>query len=108
MFGARSALAKARIKRIRLLTKKHAQPKKLIRTGFKPQATWGQAARGMAPTSIKKYRANVATAQPQWRPGACTTMMLELAQHPVEDPAIELRAALFWPVVRSSTRHAKT
>ena len=69
--------------------------KKLIRTGYKPQATWGQAARGLAPTSIKKYRANVATAQPQWRPGACTTMMLELAQHPVEDPAIELRAAFF-------------
>ena len=95
VFAKRMKLAKARLRRIKAIAKKHKEAKKLVKTGFKPQATWGHAAKGMSPTAVRQYRANFATAQSSWRHGTCSTTLLAITQYPMVDPGVALRADLF-------------
>ncbi len=51
----------------------------LARTGFKPQAVWGLEAQGLAPTTLKRLRAQVAGMSGCRYPGGCATTAIRLA-----------------------------
>eukprot|EP00969_Alexandrium_andersonii_P218859 9666128-Alexandrium_andersonii.AAC.1 len=57
-------------------------------TGFKHAGTYGSAAIGISPSSIKALRAAQAKALGVTAPHACTTAMIHLHMSRAEDPAI--------------------
>ena len=60
----------------------------LARTGFKPQATWGLEAQGLAPSTLRTLRSQVAGMSGCKYPGGCATTTIRLAYGEEADPHI--------------------
>ena len=83
---AKSTRRRARIQTINKLTKGKAA--KLALTGFKPQATWGRQALGMAPTTIGgRLRRDFAQLTASYHKGGSNTVTLAVEFGPKGDPA---------------------
>ena len=74
----RMTKAARRAKAIQNLVKVDRSAKILARTGFKPQAAWGLEAQGLAPTTLRKLRAQVAGMSSCRYPGGCATTAIRL------------------------------
>ena len=69
--------------------------KALARTGFKSLAVWGLEAQGLAPTTLRRPRAQVAGMPSCEYLGRCATMATRLAHTEEADPRIFGRLQLF-------------
>ena len=88
--ASRVAKVKCRLKRISPLAKTLRRSRVLIHTGAIPQATWGSAAVGIAPTTLAKVRRHIGIASGITSTGRCLTTAIALSVGPARDPAITL------------------
>ncbi len=86
--------AQQRAVSIKELVKVQKEAKSLARTGFKPQATWGLEAQGLAPTVLRRLRAQVAGMSGCKHPGGCATTAIRLSYDEDADPFIHGRLQL--------------
>ena len=86
----RLRMAGLRVLRIRRLLKMAPAAKKLVLTGYKPQAIWGHSAVGMAPQQVARMRAATAKCCGGNVAGRCATTLIHFTFGELGDPAIFL------------------
>ena len=82
--------AKTRNARISKLAKSVRKATLLSHTGALPQAAWGAAVLGMAPTTVKQLRASMAAATGIVAHGRCPATAIAITMGPKRDPAVFL------------------
>ncbi len=82
----RMTKAGKRARAIAQLVRVDRATKVLAKTGFKPQAVWGLEAQGLAPSTLKRLRAQVAGMSGCKHPGGCSTTAIRLAYDETADP----------------------
>ncbi len=80
---------------IRSVVKSERKARVLCRTGYKPQAVWGLEAQGLAPTVLRRLRAQVASMSGMKHPGGCSTTCIRLAFGLDADPFVFGRLQIF-------------
>ena len=91
--GRRKA-ATARGKVIKRFTKHAAQATKLVKTGWMPQATWGAAVSGLAPSTQLRLRGQLAEISGHRKAGGCSTTTIRLTFGRRADPLVQLKVDL--------------
>ena len=92
---ARLKKSAARATAIKQVIKTQRNANILARTGYQPQATWGHAAQGLAPTALRRLRAQVAGMSGCKYPGGCASTAIRLTYSEDMDPFIFGRLQLF-------------
>ena len=101
----KAATRSARIVRLSKLTK---VARKLVNTGYKPQATWGNVVTGYAPSTIAKVRALYARMTGVNHGSQCTSTLIALAYGYGKDPTVmfTVEAVVTWiKLWRESAQH---
>ncbi len=86
--AARRALA------IRRLIRVEPKARALVNTGYRPQAIWGHEGQGLAPTTLRHLRSQIAGMTGCMRPGGCATTCIRLTFGADADPHLYCRRQL--------------
>ena len=87
---ARLSKAKQRMKRIAPMARTLRKARSLNYTGALPQALWGTASIGMAPTQLAKLKTQLAAATGIIAAGRCPSTAIAVALGPGKDPEVTL------------------
>jgi hypothetical protein len=87
--AARRALA------IRKLIRVEPKARALVNTGYRPQAIWGHEGQGLAPSTLRLLRSQIAGMTGCMRPGGCATTCIRLTFGAEADPRLYGRLQLF-------------
>ncbi len=87
--AARRALA------IRRLVRVEPKARALTNTGYRPQAIWGHEGQGLAPSTLRRLRGQIAGMSGCLRPGGCATTSIRITFGADSDPHLLCRRQLF-------------
>ena len=79
--------SQAKLKKLRVISNITTKSRRLFRTGVVPQASWGQEAKGLAPTVVRGFRTKSGKGTGARKSGGCLTTSLATAFGPENDPA---------------------
>ena len=85
----RLTAARKRLMRIKGLVRAHGEARKLVKIAGKPQGTWGHQAQGLAPSTLRSWRASVMSSLGFRYNGGCCTVAFAL-HAPGADPMIQV------------------
>jgi len=94
IFKARQMKAHIRAYRVRALTKVTPKARTIVWQALKAQLSWGQAMKGVSPTTIKANKALLVKATHCRQAGGCTTTALGIIGQGKKDPAYVYRQEL--------------